>query len=132
LLQGLQWVRRRQRALARAVLALFVLAWLQAAAVPCVMAQPALAHAASGSPHCPYCPPTDSPTPQYDDHGGCAFSHQPQVDTRATTALAVLIPVPPVLFQQAIPSELHLRADRHSPDVLPQIPLSTSYCRYLE
>lgn len=35
---GLHWIRRRQHALARAVLALFCAAWLQAAVMPCVMA----------------------------------------------------------------------------------------------
>jgi hypothetical protein len=35
---GLHWIRRRQHALARAVLGLFCAAWLQAAVVPCVMA----------------------------------------------------------------------------------------------
>ncbi len=39
---GLNWVRQRQRVLTRAVLALFVLAWLQAAALPCVMAHAGL------------------------------------------------------------------------------------------
>lgn len=35
---GLQWIRRRQRKLARAVLPLVALAWLQVAAIPCVAA----------------------------------------------------------------------------------------------
>lgn len=35
---GLQWIRRRQRGLARAVLPLVALAWLQVAAIPCVAA----------------------------------------------------------------------------------------------
>jgi hypothetical protein len=37
-MSGLQWIRRRQRALARAVLPLVALAWLQVAAIPCVAA----------------------------------------------------------------------------------------------
>jgi hypothetical protein len=37
-MSGLQWIRRRQRTLARAVLPLVALAWLQVAAVPCVAA----------------------------------------------------------------------------------------------
>lgn len=37
-MSGLQWIRRRQRALARAVLPLVGLAWLQVAAIPCVAA----------------------------------------------------------------------------------------------
>jgi hypothetical protein len=35
---GVQWIRRRQHRLARAVLGLFFAAWLQAAVMPCVMA----------------------------------------------------------------------------------------------
>ena len=37
-MSGLQWIRRRQRKLARAVLPLVALAWLQVAAIPCVAA----------------------------------------------------------------------------------------------
>lgn len=37
-MSGLQWMRRRQRKLARAVLPLVALAWLQVAAIPCVAA----------------------------------------------------------------------------------------------
>jgi len=37
-MSGLQWIRRRQRTLARAVLPLVALAWLQVAAIPCVAA----------------------------------------------------------------------------------------------
>jgi len=37
-MSGLQWMRRRQRTLARAVLPLVALAWLQVAAIPCVAA----------------------------------------------------------------------------------------------
>lgn len=37
-MSGLQWIRRRQRGLARAVLPLVALAWLQVAAIPCVAA----------------------------------------------------------------------------------------------
>lgn len=37
-MSGLQWIRRRQRRLARAVLPLVALAWLQVAAIPCVAA----------------------------------------------------------------------------------------------
>jgi hypothetical protein len=37
-MSGLGWIRRRQRRLARAVLPLVALAWLQVAAIPCVAA----------------------------------------------------------------------------------------------
>ena len=47
---ALDWVRRRQRALAKGVLVLFCLAWLQAAVTPCAMAdelRPAASHPAA-------------------------------------------------------------------------------------
>ncbi len=92
-MSGLQWIRRRQRKLARAVLPLVALAWLQVAAVPCVAAHQtaglvAAAHHEAADPHarqdhaaqhdghdlhqaadasnhgpCLYCPP------DHDDHG---------------------------------------------------------------
>lgn len=37
-MSGLQWIRRRQQTLARAVLPLVALAWVQVAAIPCVAA----------------------------------------------------------------------------------------------
>ena len=37
-MSGLRWIRRRQRTVARAVLPLVALAWLQVAAIPCVAA----------------------------------------------------------------------------------------------
>jgi hypothetical protein len=37
-MSGLQWIRRRRRTLARVVLPLVALAWLQVAAIPCVAA----------------------------------------------------------------------------------------------
>ena len=55
-MSGLQWIRRRQRKLARAVLPLVALAWLQVAAVPCVAAHQtaglvAAAHHEAADPH---------------------------------------------------------------------------------
>jgi hypothetical protein len=120
---GLRWIRRRQHPLTRAVLALFCAAWLQAAIVPCVMAhagdtvvQPespahhqhdehsvhaghdheamAAGHETGGATHpCLYCPPGDSSSASCDDHGGCAYPHDPQVDARAAGALFTALPV---------------------------------------
>jgi hypothetical protein len=123
-------VRRRQHALTRAVLALFCLAWLQAAALPCVMA-----HAASNAPashHCPYCPPGDSPAPSCDQQADCAYPHQPQVDARAAASLFVAMPTA-VAWQPADAVEVACVLPVSAPaEPVPRIPLSVSYCRYLE
>lgn len=123
-------VRRRQRALTRAVLALFCLAWLQAAALPCVMA-----HAASDAPashDCPYCPASDAPASSGDGGADCAYPHQPQVDARAAASLFLALPtmqvwqpVEAVEVAGVVPASLLL-------EPVPRIPLSVSYCRYLE
>jgi predicted metal-binding membrane protein len=123
-------VRRRQRTLTRAVLALFCLAWLQAAALPCVMA-----HEASDAPashDCPYCPASDVPAPSGDGEAGCAYPHQPQVDARADASLFLALPV----MQVWQPVDVVEGARVVPAFVLsapgPRIPLSVSYCRYLE
>jgi hypothetical protein len=123
-------VRRRQRALTRAVLALFCLAWLQAAALPCVMA-----HAASDAPashDCPYCPESCTTAPSGDGEAGCAYPHQPQVDARAAASLFLALPtmqvwqpVDAVEVARVVPASL-------LSEPVPRIPLSVSYCRYLE
>ena len=90
----LQRVRAKQRGLAKVVLALFGLAWLQAAAVPCVMAESlpsAPAH------HCEYCPPPTATAPAANapdigHNDTCAYPHAPQVDSRAASGLAFVIP----------------------------------------
>ena len=85
-MSGLQWIRRRQRTLARAVLPLVALAWLQVAAIPCVAAHQsaglvaavplesgdALAghdHAAQDPAACGHA--HDGPTPS--SHGPCIY-----------------------------------------------------------
>lgn len=151
---GLGWIRRRQRTLAQGVLALFCLAWLQAAVVPCVMAHdgsteapPAVAvhdghvaagaheHASSSGPGsdahpCVYCPPDDAGGASCDDHGGCAYPHDPQVDARAGGILAALpaaAVVPTPYLVTVAPC-----TEGAAPDVVPRVPLSVSYCRFLE
>jgi hypothetical protein len=129
---ALHWVRRRQRALARAVLALFCLAWLQAAALPCAMAHTAAPAAAMPGEHCPYCPPADTPSVPCDDGANCAYPHQPQVDARAAAALFVAIPA-----LQVLPAVDALARDSRAPEStragpVPRVPLSVSYCRFIE
>jgi len=128
----LQSVRRRQRALARVVLALFCLAWLQAAAMPCAMAGAAAASVPDGGQHCPYCP-QGAPTSSTTDHGAtCAYPHQAQVDARAAPPLFLAVPVS--LFTPMMDVAAH---DLHAPatataESVPRIPIPLRYCRYLE
>lgn len=131
--QALHWVRRRQRALARGVLALFCLAWLQAAVVPCAMASGGSATMPDGGQHCVYCPPSAT-TPSAADHGGtCAYPHEPQVDARASAALFMAIPVASfaVVMLDAVPRDLPAGfTPFHEP--VPRVPIQLSFCRYLE
>lgn len=127
---GLGWVRHRQRALARGVLALFVLAWLQAAALPCVMA-----HAASDArpmtEHCPYCPPADG-ADGCDDQGACVFPHDPQVDARVVATMFVAVGASIVLPVAAANSAPGIASDAALTEPIPRIPIPVSYCRFIE
>jgi hypothetical protein len=151
----LQWFRRRQRSLARGVLALFCAAWLQAAVVPCVMAHAAAQesapaahhdhaameghdHGASAAAHaggddaapCIYCPPSDSGHGSCDGHD-CAFPHDPQVDARAAGALSSVVPVAFVLPTPDT-GKVACLAGPAVPETVPRISLSISYCRFIE
>ena len=157
---GIQWFRRRQRALARAALALFALAWLQAAVVPCAMAHdmdrtapatPQLhhgghaghgsghdGHAGHGAPepggsHCPYCPPSaDAAGADCDHASDCAFPHDPRIDAR--TLIASFGPPPSPFVELASRLDVPapgIAAGDSSPDV-PRRPLAISYCRFIE
>jgi hypothetical protein len=158
---GLRWIRRRQHPLTRAVLALFCAAWLQAAIVPCVLAhagdtvvQPespahhqhgehsahaahdheamTAGHDAGGATHpCLYCPPGDPGSASCDDHGGCAYPHDPQVDARAAGALFAALPVSFVVPSPAAPVVAN-RAVPAVPGRIPKVSLSVSYCRFIE
>ena len=83
----MHWVRRHQRSFARLVLALFCLAWLQAAFVPCTMAAPAMQDCEH---HCPYCP-SDTDGTLADHASGCAYPHEPQADGRAAAMFAIVL-----------------------------------------
>jgi hypothetical protein len=129
---GLHWVRQRQRALTRGVLALFVLAWLQAAALPCVMAHAGTAAPPAPVHDCVYCPPANDAPGDCSDQGSCAYPHEPQVDARtaATMFLAltpsVAIPATVDVARKATP------LDRLSNEPIPRVPIPVSYCRFIE
>jgi len=133
---GLQWVRARQRVLTKAVLALFCLAWLQASAMPCAMADEGLGvagqTAATLHHACQYCPPAASAPAGIGQHGACLYPHGPQVDARAAAGLFFVLPVTaPIATLDAQPIEQAAVVDRIDPGV-PPTPLSVRFCRYLE
>ena len=155
---GLPWMRRRLRALTRAVLALVCLAWLQVAIVPCVMAHadalpehaPASLehehaghgghdHAAAGAHDAPvatdhpclYCPPHGGDGAACGDAGDCAYPHDPQVDARAATMLAAAMPVGFVVHVPP-PASAAGRRGPDTADAVPRVSLSVSYCRFIE
>ena len=129
--RGIDWVRGRQRSLVNAVLALFCLAWRQAAALPCAAAAPMTA-APTGGQHCPYCPPAGSGPTATDHAGTCAYPHQPQADARDAGIVFIAPPatrsadtLQPVLTEGTTP----VAAAR---DPAPPVPLPVQYCRFLE
>ena len=79
---------------------------------------------------CPYCPPGDSLAADCDGHG-CAFPHDPQVDGRSVGAIFAAMPVS---FAAAAPGArvVALRAGAATPEVVPRVSLSVSYCRFIE
>jgi len=151
---GLHWFRRKQRALARAVLALFCLTWLQVAVLPCVMAldtargealqaatvgdglqgaaMPAGMVMAAGE-HCVYCPP-QNPLADGATHAACAFPHDPQVDSRVGLAAALMAPPPSqVLVLPADPvARGTARVATIAPAPMSHTPISVSFCRFLK
>jgi hypothetical protein len=136
---GLHWVRRRQRDLAKAVLALFCLAWLQAAAVPCVMAddvRPVTSQAtpmASAHHDCRYCPPLEPGAPAGADHQGtCVYPHEPQVDARASSGLFFIVPVAQHIATLSFQPIETIAAAGPLGDVVSRTPLAVSYCRFIE
>lgn len=135
-LPAMRWFRTRQRALTRVVLALFCLAWLQAAAVPCVMAHgsvPVSDAPAQAAHHCQYCPPeAQGAGGDHDDSGRCLYPHADQVDSRATPALFLAMPAAPVVFR--LEPVILMPADPGIARAVPILrpPLSDSLCRRIE
>lgn len=150
---GLHWIRRRQRSLAKGVLALFCLAWLQVAAVPCVMAE---GHGTTSSPlaagltgdamhsgqpagadgdpaeHCHYCPPPEDPGTAQDSSASCAYPHGPQVDARL--AFGAFVPVLATFAWQAVEPVTGLSDLLELQTLRPplRVPITVSYCRFIE
>jgi len=129
---GLHWMRHRQRRLARALLPLFGLVWLQLAAMPCIGAHQAAADVANHE-HCPYCPPSGGAAAGHCDDGGqCAYPHEPGVDARfasmAVLPASAATPLAGLLEAPCIP--IGVQVDRRDP--LPRRSLSVSYCRFIE
>jgi len=129
---GLKWVRQRQRVLTRGMLALFCLAWLQVAAIPCVMASAGSADAAPAGHECPYCPPTDTSMAGCEGHGACAYPHEPQVDARAAAPLFLALPVTLVLPSFDSVNDGVEVAVRALPEPVPRVPVPISFCRFIE
>ena len=129
---GLNWVRQRQRALTRGVLALFVLTWLQAAALPCVMAHPDTMAPPAQVHDCVYCPPVNDAPGDCGDHGSCAFPHEPQVDARAAAAMFVAL-APCVTAPVILSASREAAApDQTLNEPIPRVPIPVSYCRFIE
>ena len=127
---GLDWVRQRQRVLTKGVLALFCLAWLQVAAIPCVMAS---AGPAQPGHECPYCPPADtSSATGCDGHGACAYPHGPQVDARTAAPLFLALPATLVLPSFDAVDGGVVVAVTALPAPVPRVPIPISFCRFIE
>jgi hypothetical protein len=142
------------------MLALFCMAWLQAAIVPCVMAHtgglptqaaaPAGHHeheASAGHDHhavpasedggegghpCLYCPPhgNDGDSGACDGRE-CAYPHDPQVDARAAGVFFTAVPVAFVLPVPARTVAIS-RSLSAAPETIPRVSLTVSYCRFIE
>lgn len=120
------WIRARQRDLTKVVLALFCLAWLQAAAMPCAMAGAA---ASVPAEHCLYCPP---PGPDASPaHDNCVYPHEPQLDSRIAAGLYFVVPVTVVIATLDLPPAETAAASPEQPPPDAGAPLLASYCRYL-
>lgn len=154
---GLTWFRRHQRRLARGVLALFCLTWLQVAAIPCVMAgasatslssaNPATSSAATNASHvtqmmqttasgehCPYCPPAhDDARSDTGPAASCSYPHDQQVDSRSSLALGIALPaaLPALLFSAGVDLDQVL-VPGAQPAAAPGTSLTVSYCRFLK
>jgi hypothetical protein len=129
---GLGWVRQRQRVLTKAVLALFALAWLQAAALPCVMAHTGAEAPAPAVHDCIYCPPQSAPAGDCADDGACAYPHEPAVDARVAATLFVALPTLGVVLPEASAGHALEPLESSAAGPIPRIPFAVSYCRYLE
>jgi hypothetical protein len=125
---GISGIRHRQRSLTRVVLALFCLAWLQVAAMPCVMA-----HAAESveSQECGHCPWHSDQAPSCDD-GQCSYPHDPQVDVRAAVPLFVPLGVGSITLLPAAEQAAPCVGAAVRPPDIPRPAVSIVHCRFLK
>lgn len=157
---GISWIRNKQRALARAALALFALAWLQAAVVPCTMAYAVDGaaptpqqlhageqdghheghdgHAGHDSPqaqtaHCAYCPPAqDGSGIDCDHEAECAFPHDPQIDARTLIAFYGPPPCQVLDVGSRVDAPVLRISAGEAPADVARRPLAIRYCRFIE
>ena len=136
-LPGLHWIRCRQRALAKGVMALFCLVWLQAALLPCAMAYaPQDGMAMGAEEHCVYCPESaqggDAGIDQAPSH--CLYPNGAQVDTRAAFVASIAVPLAVVTFLLPPVADGPVFDPDRAGDAaaIPRPPLAVSYCRYLK
>jgi hypothetical protein len=80
---------------------------------------------------CLYCPPGESGGDSCDGHGGCAYPHDPTVDARGAGAIFVAMPAS---FFAPLPAVARVvqRAESTAPGDVPRVPISVSYCRFIE
>jgi hypothetical protein len=85
-----------------------------------------------GASHpCLYCPPGESGGDSCDGHGGCAYPHDPTVDARGAGAIFAAVPVS--FFAPVYGAAQVLRvAEPSVAAIVPRVPLSVSYCRFIE
>lgn len=132
----LHWIRRRQRALARGVIALFCLVWLQAALMPCASAVVPEGASNTAEEHCPYCPPATShhDGSAADSTSGCLYPKGPQADTRAAspTFMAAPLAMLPLTIAPVVTAAPGRATYLFADEPIPRPPLAVSYCRYLK
>jgi len=134
-LSGLPLIRRQQRALAKWVLALFCLVWVQAALLPCAMAIVPDGMAGAPEEHCAYCPPT-VPADTHGESGvvpACAYPDQPQADARAGVAAPLALALPVVAYVLDVDAgDVAPRPDDARLPGRTGPALTVSYCRFLK
>lgn len=148
---------RRSRRLIRSVLTLFVLAWLQTMAVPCVMAQEGVSHPAmenmtrmagatqqaaapSDMRDCIYCPDASNQPHHHCDKGmqGCVYPHDSRINDHSSqqqieqlvlhAAFVTSSPFSSVIALDATPPPRRYLVASHSP----RRPLTLTYCVQLK
>jgi hypothetical protein len=156
----LGWCRRRQRRVTRWVLALFCLAWVQLALVPCASALvPVDAHAAmtravqrggaaSGLAASSPCATQAAHAPAVESgshcpycpgkdagttRGTCSYRLDPQLDSRQATLLTPLLPPVPVIFLFGLrPARPIVPFEAYESSPLPGASIAVRYSRFLE